>query len=128
MLIVTPNTTTTTNKNGTSSITIPFKLPFNHLSAVGTSCCEDFASKYDIIAFIIACIPIPISISLPPENPEPLDNTYISDATRIPETTAAIETPVPLIRRTNIQKTAATLEPELIPIISGLANGFLNIV
>ena len=39
-----------------------------------------------------------------------------------------IDTVVPLIPKTNMQKTAATLDPDVTPIISGLARGFLSIV
>ena len=109
-------------------IVIPFKLPLNHLIAPGTSYWLALSNKKEIAAWSIACIPIPININLLPEKLISLDSKYISIDTKSPDITEIIETAGPLNPSTNIQKTAATLEPDVTPIISGLARGFLSIV
>lgn len=71
--------------------------------------------------------PIPTRINLPWENPFPLARAYIPAATPKPIITAKSETRLPLIPNTSMAITAAKLEPEVIPIISGLARGFCKI-
>ena len=71
----------------------------------------------------MAWIPIPMSINRPPEKDPPFERTYIKADTISPATTAMIEIKFPLMLSTKIQKTAAALEPEVTPIISGLAKG-----